>query len=59
MGASSDHLIVESDRFELSVGAVVIFQLKHSALVRAMTSPFVTKVMSKRSADQVLIDSVS
>jgi predicted amino acid racemase len=45
MGASSDHLILESDCFELSIGAEVIFQLNYSALVRAMTSPFVTKVM--------------
>ena len=47
MGASSDHLILESDRLELSVGAEVIFQLNYSALVRAMTSPFVSKVVSK------------
>ena len=45
MGASSDHLILESERFELTVGAEVIFQLNYGALVRAMTSPFVTKVM--------------
>jgi len=44
MGASSDHLILESERFELMVGAEVIFQLNYSALVRAMTSPFVAKV---------------
>jgi len=45
MGASSDHLILESERFELTVGAEVIFQLNYGAVVRAMTSPFVTKVM--------------
>ena len=50
VGASSDHLILESDHFELSVGEEVIFQLNYSALLRAMTSPFVAKVMSKRSA---------
>jgi predicted amino acid racemase len=49
LGASSDHLILESDRRELSVGAEVIFQLNYSALLRAMTSPFVTKVASKHS----------
>ena len=49
MGASSDHLILESERFELSAGAEVIFQLNYSALVRAMTSPFVTKVMTPAS----------
>ncbi len=51
MGASSDHLILESDRFELSVGAEVSFQLNYSALVRAMTSPFVTKIMTSASTD--------
>jgi predicted amino acid racemase len=51
MGASSDHLILESDRFELSVGKEVIFQLNYSALVRAMTSPFVSKMMASASID--------
>lgn len=45
MGASSDHLIVESDGDNLSVGTEVVFQLNYSALVRSMTSPFVTKHM--------------
>lgn len=45
MGASSDHLTLVSDKDSLSVGAEVSFQLNYSALVRAMTSPFVTKVM--------------
>jgi len=42
LGASSDHLIVESEHC-LPVGAEIRFQLNYSALVRAMTSPFVTK----------------
>ncbi len=41
LGASSDHLIVES---RLPVGAEMTFQLNYSALLRAMTSPFVAKV---------------
>jgi predicted amino acid racemase len=45
MGASSDHLIVESDGNNLSVGTEVVFQLNYSARVRSMTSPFVTKNM--------------
>jgi predicted amino acid racemase len=44
-GASSDHLILESDCHALPVGAEVAFQLNYSALLRAMTSPFVSKVM--------------
>lgn len=45
MGASSDHLILETESDHLSVGDEVTFQLNYSALVRAMTSPFVTKVV--------------
>lgn len=43
--ASSDHLIVDLGPLRLPVGAEVTFQLNYSALVRAMTSPFVAKVM--------------
>ncbi len=45
-GASSDHLIVESD---LSPGDEITFQLNYSALLRAMTSPFVAKVVKDRA----------
>jgi predicted amino acid racemase len=50
LGASSDHLITDSGRQRLSVGAEVEFQLNYSALVRAMTSPFVAKVMQVKAA---------
>jgi predicted amino acid racemase len=49
LGASSDHLVVSSDRYQLSIGAEVAFQLNYSALVRAMTSPYVTKVVKNQS----------
>ena len=42
LGGSSDHLIVEADR-RLPIGSEVRFQPNYSALVRAMTSPFVAK----------------
>ena len=45
LGASSDHLIVDSGHLHLSVGAEISFQVNYSALVRAMTSPFVAKVV--------------
>ena len=45
MGASSDHLILVSDNCDLSVGSEVAFQLNYSALVLAMTSPFVSKIV--------------
>ena len=44
LGASSDHLIVESGGRHLQVGSEMAFQVNYSALIRAMTSPFVTKV---------------
>jgi len=52
MGASSDHLIVESADDNLSVGTEVAFQLNYSALVRSMTSPFVTRNIFTLSAEK-------
>ena len=43
-GASSDHLVLESTDHDLPIGAEVTFQLNYSALLRAMTSPFVGKI---------------
>jgi predicted amino acid racemase len=42
VGASSDHLVVEAER-PLRVGEELRFQPGYSALLRAMTSPFVHK----------------
>jgi predicted amino acid racemase len=50
LGHSSDHLVAESGSDRISVGAEVRFQLNYSALVRAMTSPYVAKVISARSS---------
>jgi predicted amino acid racemase len=54
LGASSDHLIVQPGRARLPVGAEVRLGLNYSALVRAMTSPFVEKVMLPRGGSQAL-----
>jgi predicted amino acid racemase len=44
IGSSSDHLVVTSSGIgNLAVGAEMSFQLDYSALLRAMTSPFVGK----------------
>jgi len=43
LGGSSDHLIVTSRVNNLAVGTEMTFQLDYSALLRAMTSPFVTR----------------
>ena len=48
LGASSDHLVLESGRDVQPVGTEVTFQLNYSALVRAMTSRFVTKLVKHK-----------
>jgi predicted amino acid racemase len=52
LGSSSDHLIATSTIDSTPVGAEMTFQLDYSALVRAMTSPFVTR--SFKSAGNAL-----
>lgn len=49
LGASSDHLILNTGSSRLSAGAVVEFQLDYRALLRAMTSPFVGKVITSQT----------
>lgn len=59
LAASSDHLVVDSGSYRdgLTVGSEIRFQLNYSALLRAMTSPHVTKIMNvptaKRRAESV------
>ena len=55
LGASSDHLIADSSGSHLSVGGEVQFQLNYSALVRAMTSPFVAKVVKLTSGHMPVV----
>jgi ornithine racemase len=47
LASSSDHLVVDSSSYpkQLTVGTHIPFQLNYSALLRAMTSPFIAKVM--------------
>lgn len=45
LGASGDHLIIHSGSIHQAVGTEIRFGLNYSALVRAMTSPFVVKVL--------------
>jgi len=49
LGASSDHLILDVNDPGLEVGTEVRFDVKYSALLRAMTSPYVEKVYLSRS----------
>ena len=46
LGASSDHLVLNAKENRPTIGDEIAFQLNYSALVRAMTSPFVAKNMS-------------
>jgi predicted amino acid racemase len=48
VGASSDHLILEVREPGLEVGATVAFDVGYAALLRAMTSPYVTKAYRPR-----------
>lgn len=43
LGSSSDHLVLDAGRSRPRVGAEMKFQLNYSALIRSMSSPFVTK----------------
>ena len=45
LGASSDHLVLETGGDAISVGSEMTFQVNYSALLRAMTSPFVDQVI--------------
>ena len=48
LGASSDHLILDSTDHAHAVGTELEFQLNYSSLLRAMTSPFVAKVVKEK-----------
>lgn len=47
LGSSSDHLILDGRKCDLSIGEELSFCVNYSALVRSMTSPFVVKIMQK------------
>jgi predicted amino acid racemase len=49
LGASSDHLVLGVEGADLAVGTQVQFDVQYSALLRAMTSPFVEKAYAGRS----------
>ncbi len=44
LGTSSDHLVVDLGDHPVAVGDEIDFGVNYGALVRAMTSPFVTKI---------------
>lgn len=48
IGATSDHLMMDVSSLDMEVGATVQFDVGYSALLRAMTSPYVEKVIRSR-----------
>ena len=43
LGASSDHIILDTNNYDLKIGSEVKFNLDYGALLTAMTSPFIEK----------------
>lgn len=54
LGASGDHLTVNSHGYNLPIGAEISFLPNYSALLRAMTSPFVAKVFKPSTSRDIL-----
>ncbi|MCP4540789.1 MAG: alanine/ornithine racemase family PLP-dependent enzyme [Chloroflexi bacterium] len=54
LGASSDHLILDVRDLDLEIGDQVQFDVGYSALLRAMTSPYVEKVYRPQPYSMVL-----
>ncbi|MBT3207078.1 MAG: hypothetical protein HN704_01315 [Bacteroidetes bacterium] len=58
IGASSDHIIVNSTKLELKVGDELGFDMNYGALLSAMTSPYVIKKTSDYINAQEYCESV-
>jgi predicted amino acid racemase/D-alanyl-D-alanine dipeptidase len=58
IGASSDHIIINSKKLELNVGNEVVFDLDYGSLLSAMTSPYVIKKTSDYLNAQEYCESV-
>lgn len=54
IGSTSDHLVITSAAGRASIGSEVRFELNYSALLRAMTSPFVARAMKSTAEIAVL-----
>jgi len=58
LGASSDHLVVNVGDHSVAIGDPLVFGLGYGALVRAMTSPFVTKIEHHGRLDKARSDTL-
>jgi len=52
LGASSDHIILDARDTDIVVGSEVAFDVDYSALLRAMTSPYVAKEFLEHSGQK-------
>ncbi|MDB4618269.1 alanine/ornithine racemase family PLP-dependent enzyme [Akkermansiaceae bacterium] len=52
LAASSDHLVIDTSQYRgrMQVGTQIPFQLDYRALLRAMTSPFIPRIMKRPMA---------
>ena len=53
VGATSDHMVVQTTHSELAVGTELRFRMNYSALMQAMAAPDVTTKLLKQSAQGV------
>ncbi len=53
VGATSDHVVVETNDHRLQVGSEVSFQLNYSALMRSMSAPGIEKIMRHSGASPI------
>ena len=53
LGASSDHLVLDTSGHMPRIGDEMVFGINYTALLRAMTSPFVEKVILPSPASRV------
>ncbi|HEX7048050.1 MAG TPA: alanine/ornithine racemase family PLP-dependent enzyme [Gammaproteobacteria bacterium] len=58
LGASGDHLVIDCGKEIIAVGGEMRFGLNYSALVRAITSPFITKAMKTTAYAEPRADSI-
>lgn len=56
IGASSDHLVLNTRTTKLTVGSQVVFKLNYSAVLSAMTSPHITKFFHESRAGKMASD---
>ena len=52
LGASSDHLVLDTGAIAVPVGTELAFQVNYAALLRAMTSPFISRTMVRPNSDR-------